>query len=337
VQFCSCRRVTSSTRTGSCRFGLAPILTRCDDRSRSRHNSAASIADQHQPSMLRIAQSALLLSAFIPLALRAQESAPRVLTLEQAIGMAQERNAGLLAVRQKVEEAERRNRVVFSNYLPRVATQGAFIGSDNSKGITVPAGALGTVPGVGAFPPISSNIQDLSPNMGFALTTVQQPVTQFFAIREGFGVSRADVSISRAELRRTEQAVSIGVAKAYAGMLIATKRRDVARARLATATIRTSTQAAAVQSGMATNIANTEARVRALVRGLFLPRPAEDGGGGPSAEERMVEGAWILTCGCRPLRHALFGARHLPRPLRDVGGKGFTLRWRGGRSGRGSW
>lgn len=178
--------------------------------------------------------------------------------------MAQERNAGLLAVRQRVEEAERRNRVVFSNYLPRVATQGAFVGSDNTRGILVPAGALGTVPGVGPFPPVASNIPQGGPDIFFAMTTVQQPVTQYFMIREGLGVSRADVSISRAELRRTELAVSIGVLKAYGGMLIATKRREVARARVTTATMRTTTQAAAVQSGMATNVANTEARVRVL-------------------------------------------------------------------------
>jgi outer membrane protein len=83
-------------------------------------------------------------------------------------------------------------------------------------------------------------------------------------IREGYGVSRADVSISRADLRRTEQAVAIGVLKGYGGMLIATKRREVARARIATASLRTTTQAAAVQSGMATTVANTEARVRVL-------------------------------------------------------------------------
>lgn len=214
--------------------------------------------------MHRIAQSAFLVCLLIPIASRAQESAPRVLTLEQAIGMGQEHNAGLLAVRQRVEEAERRNRVVFSNYLPRVATQGAFLGSDNSRGILVPAGALGTVPGVGAFPPVASNIPQGGNNIFFALTTIQQPVTQYFAIREGLGVSRADVSISRADLRRTELAVSIGVVKAYAGMLIATKKRDVARARVTTATMRTTTQAAAVQSGIATNIASTEARVRVL-------------------------------------------------------------------------
>ncbi len=214
--------------------------------------------------MPRIARSALIACVcFAPSAL-AQQPAPRTLTLDQALAAAHESNAGVLAVRQRVQEAERRNRVAFSNYLPRVATQGVFVGTNNAQGILLPAGALGTFPGLGAFPPAAANISQAGPNIGFAMTTVQQPVSQYFMIREGFGVSRADVRISRAELRRTEQAVAIGVAKAYAGMLIATKRREVARARVTTASMRTTTQAAAVQAGMATNVASTEARVRVL-------------------------------------------------------------------------
>jgi outer membrane protein TolC len=100
--------------------------------------------------------------------------------------------------------------------------------------------------------------------MFFMLTTAQQPVTQFFKIREGRGVTRADESAARAELKRTEQAVALGVVKAYAGVLIASRRRDAARERIAVASLRTTTQTVAVQSGMATGVAATEARLRSL-------------------------------------------------------------------------
>jgi outer membrane protein TolC len=153
---------------------------------------------------------------------------------------------------------------VFSNYLPRVSTQAAYVGSNNTRGIIMPAGSLGNIPGLGAFPPAATNIPQGGSDIMFAMTTAQQPVTQYFKIREGLGVTRADESISRAELRRVEQAVSVGVLKAYAGVLIASKRREVARARVNTTTLRTNTQTAAVASGLATNVANTEARLRAL-------------------------------------------------------------------------
>jgi outer membrane protein TolC len=210
------------------------------------------------------ARTAVLVSVFLAPMARAQEPQPRPLTLQQALALAQESNAGLRAVRDRVEEAQRRSSVMFSNFLPRVSTTAVYLGSDNSRGIIVPAGALGTVPGLGRFPRTETNIPQGGSDIGFAMTMVQQPVTQVFKIRQGLGVARADEGLSRAELRRTEQAVSVGVLKAYAGVLIASKRRDLARARGATAAIRTATQAAAVQAGMATNVVSLEARFRAL-------------------------------------------------------------------------
>ena len=214
--------------------------------------------------MHRIVRSALIASGVLAPIARAQQLPPRTLTLDQALASARESNAGLLAVRQRVEEAQRRGNVVFSNYLPRVSTTGVYLGSDNSRGIIVPAGALGNVPGLGQFPQAETNIRQGGSDVGFVLTTLQQPITQVFKIKEGVGVARADEDISRAELRRTEQAVSVGVHKAYAGVLIASMRRDVARARIATATLRSGTQAAAVKAGMATDVVSLEARFRAL-------------------------------------------------------------------------
>jgi outer membrane protein TolC len=214
--------------------------------------------------MHRITRSALAAFVLLAPAARAQESSPRTLTLDQALATAYESNAALRAVRQQVEEADRRNRVMFSNYLPRVSTQAAYLTSDNTRGILMPAGSLGVIPGLGSFPAEATSIPQGGNDIIFAMTTAQQPVTQYFKIREGLAVSRADESIARANLRRTEQAVSIGVLKAYAGVLIATKRREVAKARIATAALRTNTQTTAVSSGMATNVVALEARFRAL-------------------------------------------------------------------------
>lgn len=214
--------------------------------------------------MHRTSRSALVIAAVIASAASAQAPSARSLTLDQALAIARDSNAGVRAIRQRVEEAQRRSRVVFSNYLPRVSTQGAYLGTNNTRGIIMPAGALGTVPGLGAFPAATTNIPQGGSDIFFAMTSGVQPITPFFKVREGLGVTRADESITRAELRRAEQDVSIGVMKVYGGVLIASKRRDVARARIAAAAMRTTTQNAAVQSGLATNVASTEARLRAL-------------------------------------------------------------------------
>jgi outer membrane protein len=214
--------------------------------------------------MHRISRPALLVAVFFASAVRAQTPAPRSLTLEQALAIARDSNPGLRALRQRVEEAQRRSRVVFSNYLPRVSTQGAYVGTNNTRGIIMPAGALGNVPGLGSFPATTTNIQQGGSDIFFAMTTGVQPITPYFKVREGLGVTRADESVTRAELKRSEQAVAIGVMKAYGGVLIASKRRDVARARIAAASLRTDNQTAAVQSGMATSVVATEARLRTL-------------------------------------------------------------------------
>lgn len=213
---------------------------------------------------MRIARSALVACAIATSVVRAQEISPRTVTLEQALAAAQTSNPGLLAVRQRVEEASRRNRVASSNYLPRLGSQVAYVGSDNTRGILVPAGALGELPGVGSLPKTATNIPQGGPDIFLAMTTLQQPLTQYFKIKEGVGVALADEDISRADLRRTEEAVSIGVLKAYAGVLVASKRREVARARVNTAALRTATQSTAVQSGLTTDVATLESRFRAL-------------------------------------------------------------------------
>jgi outer membrane protein TolC len=213
--------------------------------------------------MKRTSTAVLLGCVLAALPLRAQD-APRALTLEQAIALALESNPGLKAVRERVEEAERRSRVVFSNYLPRLRTQGGFMGTDNQRGILIPAGALGTVPGLGSFPPTEQSVQPGGNNLTFALTTLAQPLSPIFKVREGLGVTRADESVSRAELRRTEQMVTMGVIRAYAGVLISQLRGQVARERVAAAELRSTIQRTAVQSGVATSVAETEARLRAL-------------------------------------------------------------------------
>lgn len=214
--------------------------------------------------MLRIARRAICLGVAFAPAARAQEASPRTLTLEQALAAAHESNAGLRAVREKVEQAQHRSRVGFSYYLPRISTQAAYLGSDNTRGILVPAGSFGNVPGLGSFPGSSTSIPQGGSDIAFALTTAQQPLTQYFKIREGLGVARGEEQASRAELRRTEQAVSLGVLKAYAGVLIAAKRREVAGERVRSASMRTSIQSTAVQSGTAMAAAETEAKLRAL-------------------------------------------------------------------------
>jgi outer membrane protein TolC len=214
--------------------------------------------------MHRSPLAALLTCALIAGPVRAQD-AVRTLTLEQAQALAQQSNATLAAVRKRVEETQRRSAIAFSNYLPRVSTQANFLASDNTQGILLPRGSLGYFAELGGpFPRSDRTIPQGGGNLFFAFTTVAQPLTHYFKIREGIGVARADEDAGRAGLRKAEQEVAFGVLQAYAGVLVAMQHREVARERVAAAELRVSDQTAAVQSGSATAVAAQEARVRLL-------------------------------------------------------------------------
>lgn len=189
----------------------------------------------------------------------------RSLTLEQAQALALQHNAGVAAVRKHVEETQRQRSIASSNYLPRIQTQALYLASNNTQGILVPRGSLGYFADFGGvFPPTDRNITQGGPDLFFTLTTVVQPVTQFFKIREGVGAARADVDAGRAGLSKAEQDVAFGVLQAYAGVLIATRRREVARERVAADSMRVADQVAAVQSGSANAIVAQQARVQLL-------------------------------------------------------------------------
>jgi outer membrane protein TolC len=188
----------------------------------------------------------------------------RTLSLDEAFQLAADGNDGLEAMRLRVEEMERRSAVSFTNYLPRIETMGGYLVNNNTQGILIPQGSLGTFPGLGTFPPADTNIPQGGTDLFFTLTTIAQPLTHFFKIREGRGVVDADEAIARAALKRTEQDVTIGVLQGYAGLLLARQSLEVARLQVAAAEQRIGYQQVAVSSGSAHEVAEREARVRWL-------------------------------------------------------------------------
>lgn len=193
------------------------------------------------------------------------DSAAQPLTLEQALAAAEQGNAALKAARARDDEMRRSSSVMFSNFLPRVQTQSYYLGSNNTRGVLLPRGSLGYFPELGGrFPRTDRTIPQGGSDLLFAMTTIGQPVTQFFKIREGWRVARADEVGARADVSKAEQEVALGVLRAYAGALLAQAGRDVARERVAAADERVKYRAAAVSAGTAVDVALREARVRSL-------------------------------------------------------------------------
>ncbi|MBT3325215.1 MAG: TolC family protein [Gemmatimonadales bacterium] len=220
--------------------------------------------------------TALLLGALLAAPAGGQETS-RILTLGQALEMAREGNPGLNVVRQKVEETRQSSSIAFTNYLPQIRTQASYLANNNTQGILLPAGSLGYFSELGGkFPRTDRTVPQGGTNVFFALTTITQPLTHYFKIREGRGVLRADEEVAGAGLRSAEQDVSLGVLRAYAGLLLADLGRDAARERVAASEERMAYLASAVEAGTAADLAGREARIRWLqARQVLLEREGE--------------------------------------------------------------
>lgn len=207
----------------------------------------------------------LLALAATPAGAQSDTAAVRTLSLTQALELARTGNAPLGAMREKVNEMERTSAVVFSNFLPRVVSQVNYLATNNRDGLLLPRGSLGYFPELGGrFPRRDRSIPQAGTDLMMAFTTVVQPVTHYFKIKEGVAVARADEDAARAGLSRVEQEVAFGVLRAFSGLLIAQLERDVARTRVASAEQRMRDQVTAVSSGSAIGVSAGESRVRWL-------------------------------------------------------------------------
>lgn len=216
------------------------------------------------PISMRLPILALLVGLMGAPRLNAQQ-APRSLTLEDALDLAQDSSDALAASRARIEEAGRRSSIAFSNFLPRVETQANYLVNNNTQGILLPTGSLGNVAALGGpFPPEDLTISQGGTDFFFAFTTVSQPITHYFRIRHGVRAARADETTARAGLRRAEQEVRLGVIQAYAGLLIAQRALEVARLRADAAEARISYATASADAGASLDVQEREARVASL-------------------------------------------------------------------------
>lgn len=227
--------------------------------------------------MVRSLPLAGLVAGLLAAAPALAQEAPRTLTLEEAQALAGENSHAVGAMRQKVEEMRSRRSMAFTHYLPRIDTRVAYLVNNNEQGILIPQGSLGFFPELGgSFPPSNRNIPQGGTDLFFTFTTLAQPLTHVFKIRQGRGVATADEEAARAELDGVGQEVALGVLEAYAGLLVAGQGRELARARVAAAQERLSYREAAVASGTVHEVAGREGRVQWLqARQALLEKDGE--------------------------------------------------------------
>ncbi len=203
----------------------------------------------------------LLLLAFCVVPAHA---APRGITLPEAIGLARTQNPSLKIARAHVRENQQKTVTARADYFPQLSNETNLMGLSDRELVTVPAGALGTLPGLGPFPTQSITFNQGSNVILLANTTLSQPLTQLLKIREGVRVAAANRRITEAELKQAEDEVVLGVCQLYFGLLTASKQTDALQAQIVAAqeTLREAEEA--VRAGNALEVTAIGARASLL-------------------------------------------------------------------------
>ena len=108
-----------------------------------------------------------------------------------------------------------------ADYFPQLSNETSLFGA---VGPGVGDGALrraGDGSGAGTVPYQTITFDQGSNTLLLANTTLGQPLTQLFKIRQGVRVAAADQRISEAELKKAEDEVVLGVHQLYYGLLAA--------------------------------------------------------------------------------------------------------------------
>ncbi|MBL8231393.1 MAG: TolC family protein [Bryobacterales bacterium] len=155
---------------------------------------------------------------------------PRALTLDEAIVTAQKSNRGLRLARLRVKEMEYRSRGVRADLYPKLSTSGYAMGLLNRQRVAIPAGSLGTYPSTGALPGEEILIDQGSRGLLFTQTTLAQPLTQLWKVREAARIAALDGQIAQVEQQRGENDVRLAVTQIYFGILMAEEQVRAAEA-----------------------------------------------------------------------------------------------------------
>jgi outer membrane protein TolC len=157
----------------------------------------------------------------------------RKITLSEAVQLALKQNTSLSIARARVTEKQQRTATARADYFPQVSNDTTVGALSDKQLVSVPAGALRAIPGLGPFP-----LQEMTFSQGSTLvtlgnTTAAQPITQLLKIRQGVNAAAADARVSQAELQKAEDDVAFAVHQLYYGLLAARAQSAALAAQIA--------------------------------------------------------------------------------------------------------
>jgi multidrug efflux pump subunit AcrB/outer membrane protein TolC len=206
---------------------------------------------------------AALIAAFVLGAVPAEAGTLKI-SLPEAIDLARKQNTALKIGRAGVREKQERVASARTDYYPHISNDTLAAALSDTQLVTIPAGALGIVPGLGPFPVDTVTIDQGSRFLALSNTTASQPLTQLLKIRQAVRIAEADQRISEAELKKAEDEVILGVRRLYYGLLAAQAQAAALEAQVTAGREALRDAEEAVRTGKALEVAVLGARASLL-------------------------------------------------------------------------
>jgi outer membrane protein TolC len=161
----------------------------------------------------------------------AKSSAPRHLTLEEAVQLAMKHNHVIRIARSLVEEKTHTKGIARSAYFPTLRNDSNLLKLTDTQFIGIPAGSLGTVGGT-AIPAQSTILNQGGLTIVTSGTGLTQPLTELWKIKAANDVAAAELSGTRNKERQTENDVVLKVHQLYYRVLVLQSHMAAAQARI---------------------------------------------------------------------------------------------------------
>jgi outer membrane protein TolC len=173
---------------------------------------------------LKLGHAAAGLLAVLALAAPAMAETRRI-SLDEAVSLAIRDNAHVKLAALKAREAQAKVGGAVANYFPQVANDTMGMRMAEKQRLDIPRGALGVYPSAGPIPGAVIPIPLGEQNILLSTTTITQPLTHIFKIREGAKAAGSEAEMAKQDVRLTENEVALKVKELYYGLLVAKERR----------------------------------------------------------------------------------------------------------------
>src|ERR1700678_1816580 len=175
-----------------------------------------------------------LFAVSFPLCARAQnaERAPRKITLSEAVQLGLKQNHVVRFAGLQVQEKQHAKEAARSGYFPSITNESRVLRLTDTQFIAIPAGSLGNVGGT-PIPTAPSILNQGEKTIITSGTGLVQPLTQLFTrVKPSNDLARADLDVTRANEKATENDVALRVHEIYYQILVTQLHKSATEAKI---------------------------------------------------------------------------------------------------------